>query len=337
VIGATLTRMAHWADISRVRQDQRYTQQWHPRTGRESIMADYYRQILVASDLSPRADRALSRAWQIAAQHAAALTVLHVVEPVGGADVPRTAWDRLAKTPEQAEQLLRQEAEVALRDQLDRMHNPRPSAVDVLTRVGDTLPKILDEMREQAADLVVLGAHGRHSMRDRLLGTLAENVVRSSACPVLVVRTKSAYRYRQVLVPVDFSDASRKALELARQLAPGAKLRIMHVDNAGVENLSQADGAARDQAQAEQEERMSGLGQRLRSFVEAAGLDPDTETLTVRHGSPDTLIVRTATDLPADLIVIGTRNVVGVSHLLLGSVATHTLREARCDVLAVHG
>lgn len=299
-------------------------------------MVDFFKRVLVTSDLSPRADRALSRAWQVAAQHAIALTVLHVVEPVGGADVPRAAWEHLAKTPEQAEQILRQEAEVALRDQLDRMQNPRPSAVDVLTRVGDPLPKILGEVREHATDLVVLGAHGRHFMRDRLLGTLAENVVRSTACPVLVVRTKSAYRYRHVLVPVDFSDASRKALELARQLAPDAKLLVMHVDEAGVENRSPADSATRDQLQAGQEERISGLGQRLRSFVEGAGLDPDAATLSVRHGNPDTLIVRTATDLPADLIVIGTRNVVGVSHLLLGSVATHTLREARCDVLAVH-
>ena len=64
--------------------------------------------------------------------------------------------------------------------------------MDILTRVGDPLPQILGELCDRSTDLAVLGAHGRHVMRDRLLGTMAESVVRSAACPVLVVRTMPA-------------------------------------------------------------------------------------------------------------------------------------------------
>lgn len=299
-------------------------------------MIDYFRQILVPSDLSPGADRALSRAWQIAAQHNAVLTALHVVEPVGGPGVPRAAWERLAKTPEVAEQALRHEAEAALRRQLGHNQTPRPSSVDILTRVGDPLPQILEEVRERSTDLVVLGAHGRHSMRDRLLGTMAESVVRCAACSVLVVRIKPAYRYKRVLVPVDFSDVSRKALMLARRLAPVAKLLVMHAYEYRSEDRLHADGTTNDQWRAIRQERELKLGQELRSFVGTAGLDSDAVTPVIRYGNPSITIVRATIDLAADLIAIGTSNIDGMGSLLLGSIARHTLREARCDVLAVH-
>lgn len=299
-------------------------------------MGDYFRQILVASDLSSRADRALTRAWQIAAQHGAVLTVLHVVEPVGGSGVPHAAWERLAKTPEAAEQKLQHEAQAVLRRQLDRNRTPRPSSVDIRTRVGDPLPQILDKLRDRSTDLAVLGAHGRHFMRDRLLGTMAESMAHSAACPVLVVRTKPTYPYRRVLVPVDFSEASQKALVLVHRLMPGAKLLIMHTYEAGSEEWLPADGATNDQLRSLRQEHELALGQKLRGFVGTAGLDPDAVTPIVRYGNPGITIVRAATDLPADLIAIGTHNVNSLGHLLLGSVATQALREAQCDVLAVH-
>ncbi|HSH29433.1 MAG TPA: universal stress protein [Thiohalobacter sp.] len=298
-------------------------------------MAEQIRQILVASDLSPRANRALSRGWRIAAQHDAVLSVLHIVEPVDGPGVPSAAWERLAKTPQEAVQVLRQEAQSELRRQLERNQAPGPASVDIRTRVGDPLTQILDEVRERSIELVVIGAHGRHLMRDRLLGTLAEKIVGNGACPVLVVRTKPAYRYQRVLVPVDFSDTSRKALELVHRLAPRERLLIMHADAAAPDDGSVAHNEANHHLPATAQEREHIYEQKLRRFADAAGLDPGAVDFLLCRGDADTTIVRAATDLPADLIAIGTRSARGIGHLMIGSVAMHTLREARCDVLAV--
>ncbi|HSH29793.1 MAG TPA: universal stress protein [Thiohalobacter sp.] len=65
-------------------------------------MGGHFREILVASDLSPGTDRALPRGWWIAAQHEAALAALHVVEAVAGPGMPGSAWERPAKTPQEA-------------------------------------------------------------------------------------------------------------------------------------------------------------------------------------------------------------------------------------------
>ncbi len=110
----------------------------------------------------------------------------------------------------------------------------------------------------------------------------------------------------------------------------------MHAYEAGSEDWLPADGAMNDQLRTLRQEHELTLGQKLRDFVGTAGLDPDAVTPIVRYGNPGITIVRAATDLPADLIAIGTHNVNGLGHLLLGSVAAQALREARCDVLAVH-
>src|SRR4030066_2328266 len=71
-------------------------------------------------------------------------------------------------------------------------------------------------------------SHGRGELKDWLLGTTAERVVRKGDRPVLVVKRPPEGPYRHVLVAVDFSDTSHRALALAAHLAPGAHLTLLH-------------------------------------------------------------------------------------------------------------
>ena len=61
---------------------------------------------------------------------------------------------------------------------------------EVLT--GSPARTIVDAARQHQCDLIVMGTHGRHGMAHLLLGSVAERVVRTAACPVLVVRRPSA-------------------------------------------------------------------------------------------------------------------------------------------------
>jgi universal stress protein A len=57
------------------------------------------------------------------------------------------------------------------------------------TRSGSPFAEILKYARESACDLIVLGTHGRTGLAHLLMGSVAENVVRHSACPVLTIRS----------------------------------------------------------------------------------------------------------------------------------------------------
>jgi len=137
-----------------------------------------------------------------------------------------------------------------------------------------------------------------------------------------------------ILVPIDFSEHSEKALEFAVSLAKGlgARLELLHcypINPGGIspygivlpENL---DREMRDAASARMAE--------WREKAASDGLDVD---VTLTPAFPSEAISATAQEHGADMIVMGTRGLTGLRHVLLGSVAERTLRIAPCPVVTV--
>ena len=135
-------------------------------------------------------------------------------------------------------------------------------------------------------------------------------------------------KVKSVLFPSDFSELSQAALPYAVSLARdvGAELLIAHVIEPGAV-YSFGDAYFYGEA----EPNYSSVKQMLAQIV------PAGEGLRFRHvlltGSPAKSIVQLAVAEEVGLIVMATHGVTGLKHLLLGSVAEHVVREARCPVL----
>ena len=128
--------------------------------------------------------------------------------------------------------------------------------------------------------------------------------------------------WKRIFCPIDFSDASRAAMELAADLARrfGAELTLLHAK------------ATSSMLQAAQSEP----GQLAEWQREAEGLGaPHVETSTVA-GEPETAIVNAATAGGFDLVVMGTHGRTGRDHALIGSVAENVVRRSSVPVLTVH-
>lgn len=133
-----------------------------------------------------------------------------------------------------------------------------------------------------------------------------------------------------ILHPTDFSRQSRYALDLARSLARDHKARlvVLHVlprpQAVPYDELPLIPPPAPD---------FEGTYAKLREWA------PPEPRLTTEHlaevGYADSVILSTAEDLKADLIVMGTHGRTGLGRLLLGSVAEQVLRRATCPVLTV--
>lgn len=144
--------------------------------------------------------------------------------------------------------------------------------------------------------------------------------------------------FESILVPVDFSPQSDRAAEVALEVATaiGAEIHLLHVYGipVGIAGPGIYDTALpvtvmtdlRDSAAKALEERVARLGA---GGVKVSGL--------VREGVPAQSIVEVAEELGAGLIVMGTRGLSGLKHVLLGSVAERTIRQAACPVLTVPG
>ena len=143
----------------------------------------------------------------------------------------------------------------------------------------------------------------------------------------------SPFCMKRILVPIDFSDCAKKALQYAIPLAKEHKaaLTLLYVVPPPYP-VGEYSGI--DYAQLQADMRMRG-NMELSKLVtdEVRGAVP-ADTL-VRVGSPATEITEAAESLDADAIVISTHGRTGLKHVLIGSVAENVVRRAPCPVLVV--
>ncbi len=144
---------------------------------------------------------------------------------------------------------------------------------------------------------------------------------------------KSPLRLKQILVPIDFSECSKKALQYAVPLAKEhqAALTLLYVVPPF---YGTGEYVAIDYAELEANLRANGQKQLAKLAADEVGSNLSTHAL-VRVGSPTQEIIETARSLPADLIVISTHGLTGLKHVFLGSVAEHVVQRAPCPVFVV--
>lgn len=138
--------------------------------------------ILVPTDLSETAEEAVDYACELARTLGAKLHLLHVIAvPVVG--VPELG---LALTSTMIDTMVADNQAA-----LDRLAAKKAAQADIaptILRTGDARDVINQTAKEIGADLIVVGTHGRRGVTRVLLGSVAENVVRTAPCPVLTVR-----------------------------------------------------------------------------------------------------------------------------------------------------
>lgn len=289
--------------------------------------------IVVGYDDSPSSLAALEWAAAMAGRWGTTLTVLHSADLAAAPIEP--AYD-VARLPE----AVGEAGSELLADGVARAQKLMTDSAQVagLLAVGSPAAELVHASKD--ADLVVTGSRGRGSLAAGLLGSVAFAVTAHAECPAVVVRAeRSAHpdRHHPVVVGVDASQPSERALDLAAEMAAlsGATLHIVHV----------AHGSFSPDAQAYVESTRAGTEHTnaVRAYAEAlvkraaerahaayANLPIETEVL---YGSAGHVL--SPLGAHAALIVLGTRGRGGFAGLLLGSVSHAVTHEAPCPVMVV--
>jgi nucleotide-binding universal stress UspA family protein len=137
-----------------------------------------FQKIVVATDFGPSSRRAIDAAMSIAERYRAELVMVHAVEPF----IPPYP---IALMPEQG--TFRSAAQAELETEAERVRAVLPGARQELL-TGAAADAVTRYAEESAADLIVIGTHGRRGPSRWLLGSVAEKIVRASRVPVLTVR-----------------------------------------------------------------------------------------------------------------------------------------------------
>jgi nucleotide-binding universal stress UspA family protein len=210
-------------------------------------------------------------------------------------------------------------------------------AVDRVQRKGKPSDEILRTSTALECDLTVMGTHGRTGLQHLLLGSVAENVLRRSQMPVLVV--PRAMPPREALAPVgsvlcavDFGGSPQRVIEYAASILPVASGRLIlaHILEWSEEEETLPSASAHVFPTSE-EDAVARLNELITSEMQAR-CRPE---VAVGYGPPGDELVRLATERSADLIVLGVRRRNALDLVLFGSTARRVLRDGRWPVLTV--
>jgi universal stress protein A len=146
---------------------------------------------------------------------------------------------------------------------------------------------------------------------------------------------KTPFKLKNILVPIDFSACSKKALQYAIPFARqfNATLTLVHVVQSNYFPGGEFSGGY-DFARAEKEMRESAGQQLAKLVLEEVDEFVPVKTL-VRGGPPVQEIVTAARETESDLILLSTHGRTGLKHVFLGSVTENIVRLAPCPVLVV--
>jgi len=280
------------------------------------------RRILWPTDFSTGAGRAFPYAAAMAAWHEAELHVL---------DVKEEGTEMDSSFPVSQE---------ALTDLLTAEGDP-PQHVDLdaLTLVQEqqenALPPqaIVTYVEDHDVDLVVAGTQGRRGLQRLLIGSVTEEVIRAAPCPVLTVQADQdvapAWAVRNILVLIDFSDASLDALRHAKELALtyGAQITLLHA----VEEVVYPSAYGVEPASLPGPQVIDRVEQNLAELVRTE-VGYEHVVIEAKVGYAPSTILDYADTNEVDLVVIATHGRTGLERMLLGSVAERVVRRSPAPV-----
>jgi nucleotide-binding universal stress UspA family protein len=287
--------------------------------------------IVVAVDATPASRSAIERAAALAGRFGSRLYVLHAAPSFGAPGcrfADEAAIDELFGF---AEKRLHDEAQAKLRSSV--------APVIECVRVGKPAVEVATFADEARADLIVVGARARSSFDRILNGNVADEVLRATSRPVLVVREGLAQREtgeplcRRALAGVDYSESARDAMTIAAGLAQrdGGTVDAVHVIDASIAPSLRSALQSADLRQS----LLSVASANVRRWLDGAITEPDLRARIqplVRIGRPAQVLAE-LTASGYDLVACGSRGRGALARVLVGSTTDMLVGAAACPVL----
>lgn len=282
------------------------------------------KRILYATDYSPASERALRFARAIARAYDSTIYVLHVMPPPPRYEVPMDTM----------EEEVRMDREVALGEMGEFVNAARFSGVNHRELVErGSIPFVFDTVvRDHDIDLVVMGTAGRGGLKKILLGSVAEQVFRTVACPVLTVGPHvrcdvlTDNSFHHVVCAIDLSERSLGPLAYAASLAGEymAKFTVLHV----------LPFVSLEFAVPDDEPFVRAAITRMRAMMPASSCEAE---YAVHTGAVVPSILAFAEKNGADLLVIGTHqsHTPALTSHVPWAVAHEVVAHSGCPVLSV--
>ena len=280
------------------------------------------KRVLFTTDFTDASQRALPILAAIARRYGSKVFAVHVWTP---SPYSMVSPEVIAVLDRQSERAAKSELE-----KLSKTPALDGIKIEALVRCGKPAEEIGRLADQHNITLAVMSTHGRSGFKHRVLGSVAEEVVRTLRCPVLTVGPRLAKRFAKlesvnnILFPTDFSTESMAVFPYLASLAHEyqSRLTILHV--LAPETREEKDVAERVRGQ-------------MKKALDKEISPRCCAEFVVECGEPAETILAHAHRIDADLIGLGVRGWTDIAKQFRETVAYRILAEAECPVLTHHG
>lgn len=298
----------------------------------------------------------------VEARYAAAERAFEEAQEAGRRTSAHPEWPRHLQVLEHMGHMILDEAKA-------RAEAKGAANVETTIDWGEAGERILHHAKHPPCGMIVIGSRGASAMEGALMGSVSHKVLHLAPCSCVTVHARAGQsglgQVKRILVPYDGSDPSKKALALACDLAKtfGAGLKLLHVlgyegpperlrKAVDVERLDAETKRALEEAEAVAgavtagmvglppmipDEAMRKIGEEILASAKRAAADRGVDEVdgVLLDGDPAQLVVATAKEDKADLLVMGMRGLGELEGLLLGSVSYKVNHRAPCTCITV--
>ncbi len=285
--------------------------------------------VIAATDFSAPARHALERAALLAQnQPGTKLTLAHAVS----GSMLDTLRKLLHGEAEGVEVGMLSQAQKTLADMAASLKGRFGVDAETVLLQGEVLDTLVELVEARDAGLMVMGIRGAHFVREVLIGSTTERLLRRTHRPLLAVKQRAIMPYQRILAPVDFSAHAAAAVNDAHKWFPDAEIVLLHAFEADLESILRRAGVDPDRINHYRIQARHAAQMEMEEFEKKLIVPPGKRTRNFVHGPATLQILEYELSLDADLIVMGKRGHSMVEELFLGSVTKHVLAYSNSDV-----
>ncbi len=277
------------------------------------------KKILFATDFTNASDSAMQMTIEIAKKFESEVMVIHVIP---GAHKSKHRLEKIKEFTKNS--LIKVQGKI-------KENNVRVGEIFLVT--GSPFDQIVKHANFYDVNLIIMGSGEKEKDDHFRLGLTASKVMRKSNKPVWVVKQEAPPLIKKVLCPIDFSEASKRALENAIHLAESfkAELKVLTV----IQSTEHDYGGPSVIPYEEEDTYAKHEESQFEKFLENFDFYDVKVEREVLRGKPYKEILKTLSDHKTDLLVIGSIGKSALTRVLAGSVMEKVTREVPCSVVTL--
>lgn len=273
--------------------------------------------IIAAVDGSAMAEEVLKRAIALAKKENAQITVLHCI------DIP--LFEKLFGDVYDEESVRKK-----IEEKMALLNGDAGADYFVTVTKGNPADAIVYEADRLKSGLIVIGAHGKESIKDTFFGSTVQNVVQKSHLPVLIIKRPYRGDYQNILALTDLSEASAKSIRFAKEHFADTAIRLAYA-YAQVSDLAVNFYNLQSEKTAYRKKISAIAKQDAAKFQKTVGIE-QFEIIESFASVSETLL-QTAKQHNSDLVILGAHGVNVSDTVMYASSASFLMKALPSDLL----